>query len=191
MYYFIIFTLCFHTFLTASTTQMNSFNELSSSTPAQSKFESGYAITMPLGWKQVTDPELLKKRTLWSFGNYNDTAFVEHPVARAWDGPDEIDSFFTAVTVKRNCTLGLANFYDDIIDILKDGGAVIHEKGVIDLHGPRCKWWVQSFGKGAIHQHCFLFAHDSNLYTFYFTTTYLSEEKKQLFESIIKTVVFQ
>lgn len=151
----------------------------------------GYTVTVPAGWHEVVKKVDVNKHVLWAFTNANFTKHVETPVFRAWDGPEEANAFFTIMEVNRHRNLGVAVFYDDIIRFLPTVGWIIQETGTTKIGGQRCKWWIQSYGEGALHQQCFMFGNGPYLYVMAFTTSYLGEEKQKLFEQIAHSVTFQ
>ncbi|MCE5294778.1 MAG: hypothetical protein LLF94_09240 [Chlamydiales bacterium] len=152
---------------------------------------TGYTIQMPNGWHEVANYRDVKKHIFWSFSNSNYTKFTEEPLFRAWDGPENLHSFFTVSEVKRHCHLSVSSLYDDLIRTLKDRGWVMHEAGVSEIDNKRTKWWVQSVPEGSLHQKCYLVAHENKMYVFAFTTSYLSEDKLKLYNNIAYSITFK
>ena len=150
-----------------------------------------FTISLPQEWKQVSDEEQVKKHILWAFSNGNYSVWTEHPIYWAWDGPKEIDGFFTIAAVKRDRTLGLGNWYNDVLCWLQEEGVVVQETGTTIVDGARAKWWVQSLADGYIYQQCYMLVKGDYLYTLSFTTPYISPEKLATFEQIVKTMRFQ
>jgi len=151
---------------------------------------SSYILSLPAGWNEVTDHEQIKTRVFWTVGNYNYTRWLEKPQIRAWDGPEEMHTFLTVQQIKRQRNLGIGTWYEDVIRFMHDLRADVQETGVSEINGLRCKWWVQSFLEGQVYQQCFMFGRGAYFYICCFTTSYLSEDKKQFFENIVKTVAF-
>lgn len=151
---------------------------------------SSYNLSLPAGWQELNGYEHVRKRVFWAMGCYNYTKWLEKPQIRAWDGPEEVHTFLSVQQIKRHRNLGIGTVYDDTIRFMHELGADIQETGVSEINGLRCKWWVQSFSEGQVYQQCFMFCRESYTYIFCFTTSYLSEDKKQFFESIVKTATF-
>lgn len=151
----------------------------------------GYNIQLPNGWHEVTNYKDVKKHIFWCFTNNNYTKFREEPLFRAWDGPEDLHSFFTVCEVKRHCHLSVSTIYDDLIRTLKNGRWIIHESGITEIDKRRTKWWIQSVSEGALHQKCYLVANENKMYTFVFTTSYLSEDKLKLFDEIAHSISFK
>lgn len=151
---------------------------------------SSYNLSMPAGWQEITNYEQIKTRVFWAMSCYNYTRWLEKPQIRAWDGPEEAHVFLTVQQIKRHRNLGIGTMYDDVIRFMHELGADVQETGVTEIKGLRCKWWVQSFSEGQVYQQCFMFARGSYSYIYCFTTSYFSEDKRQLFESLVNSVTF-
>lgn len=165
-----------------------------SHTGSEHSLEEGYSLSLPEGWTKVINPEHVARRVLWSI----DTAYVRQRHKNqidAWDAPEAIDGFVTASKVNLLAGFSLEgitfkDYIDYVICTLKEHGVVVQETGTMPIDSHRGKWWVFSIGNGHLQQKCYAVPHKGFAYIFVFTTTYLSEEKSNTFDDIVKSIKF-
>lgn len=151
---------------------------------------SNISFSMPEGWTQVEDPAQLKAHVIWSISLQNDYVTTDHPTFLAWDAPEELNAFLTCMKVKRERSVGIGFWYDQITQLMRDSNAQIQETGTSKVGGNHCKWWIQTLAGGALQQKCYLVGHNNYIYFFYFTARFLSPDCLESFDSIVDSVSF-